>query len=707
MPSINYTDEYVNKNRFSWPFFIFFNTFFLVLFLIVFYENLVGRTSPSWDFLTGYLITDFAWWHEGSFLDPVEFVPYAYSGVPGYLIGSTTTWYLPTGLLFYLNLFSIQSLVLLQIVTVYFGVVGMYLLSRVWGVSKWVSFIIALGFFFSSGFFSSASHPDIVRGWAFMPWILFFLAPQKNTSTLKFFLAVLVYFQFFVGVYPGILIASAYILPLYLISILILIKPNISQYLTFNLIAAALGTLLSMLKWLPLFFENRIKRGGNTVTPSSEMFLTLIYPQRSLTNFNELTQTSVFIVSLFILFLFLYRYFEVQILIFLPILLASLILGFEILFNKNQIAILPLLAESSRRTTDFKLFASISILILAGFALDQTLKEKLSLPRLILIFFLIAAFLLILRNQVDNFVISPLFFEADLYKGNLYAKYLAGVSFIIFTAIYFVTNFYKEYLTMVLPLMILFGVGLLGSLWALVNIETWSLPRDYNESLYLGDSLAQENYSENSGESVWREKRIGPQFPVNYESDFIFHVWSNVILTKNFSHGGYVGFLGSERLEWMKLLAETDESVDYFEILGKRLQGFVVDKNDITLNNDQCLLKNSCVIKEAFVQEGYWEGDRFSFEVLTPQQANLVINEVPWDGWFVEICASEKCEVKKVKSGIEQIFISTEVPTGSSRVTFFYETPLRKESWMIFWSALLITIVWPLYNTRKRRTKSD
>lgn len=699
--------KFVKKNQFNWQFFSFFNIFFLTLFVIVFYENLVGRTSPSWDFLTGYLVTDFAWWHEGSFFNPVEFVPYAYSGLPGYLVGSTTTWYLPMGLLFYFDLFSIHSLVVLQVLTIYFGVVGMYFLSRVWGISKWVSLITALGYFFTSGFFSSASHPDIVRGWTFLPWILYFLAPQKNTSTIKFFLAVLTFFQFFVGVYPGILIASAYLLPMYLILIFIFIKPNINQYILFNLSAAAFGVLLSMLKWLPLFFEERIRRGGNTVTPSSEMFLSLIYPQRSLTNFNELTQNSIFIVALFIFFIFLFRFFEAKILIFLPILVFSVVLGFEMILNKSQIVLLPLLAESSRRTTDFKLFVTLSVLILAGFALDQTLKERLSFPRLIFILFLTVSLILVLRNQIDNYVTSPLFFEADLYRGNLYAKYLAGVSFIIFAAIYLVTNFFKEYLTMLLPLMILFAVGLLGSLWALANTEPWSLPRGFNETLYLGNSLEQIKNNESFEELTWREERIGPQFPVNYESEFIFHNWSNVILTKKFSHGGYVGFLGAERLEWMKALAETADSADYFHVLGKRLQGFVVDENEVTLANDECLLDGSCIIEGSIVQDRDWTGERFSFEVVTPQEANLIINEVPWNGWFAEVCSTEKCDVKKIDSDMDQIFISTTVPKGSSTVTFFYETPLRKESWIIFWSALLATIVWPVYLIKKRTIKID
>ncbi len=653
----------------------------------VFFDVLRGKTSPTWDFMTGYLVTDFAWWSEGGFFNPVEFIPYAHSGLPGYLVGSSTSWYIPMGIIFFFDLFSVKSLAILQVITIYFGVVGIYFLSRTWKISKWTSTIIAVGFLFTSGFFSSASHPDVLRGWAFMPWILYLLTPTTRFNLFRFLFGVLVFFQFFVGVYPGILIASVYILPIYMVTSFIILKSNFVQYLYLNIFPASLGTLMSLLEWLPIFFERRVVRAGNTVTPSVEMLFTLVYPLRSMNKINEITQTSIFIVSFFLFSLLLFKKFEKKIVVFLSILILSAMLGFEIFLSTSMIDALPLLAESSRRTTDFKLFLTIALLVLSGIALDQVFKSHLSAGRFVFILISIIGF----YGGLNYFVKQRDINMMDLYIGNLYGKYAIVSLLIIFGVIFITTNYFRTYIFPLVPILILIFTGFLGSLWALSNEETWSAGS--SETLYYDQPVENLlNYGAQVNNS-WREARIGPDFPVAFPIDYTNHLLASRVLTREFSHGGYIGFLGAERLEWLKEKAMQDSAAPYFYLLGERLSGYVTTEEQIGLNSINCVNDLTCLIKDAEVKEKSWTAEKFVFDVYSPQAANFFVNEVPWNGWWAEVCNLGTCTTHKINHDLEYVFISTEIPAGTSQVTFYFDTPFLIIAWGIFWTALFIALL--------------
>ena len=664
--------------------------------LVIFREYFSGSKSPSWDFLNDYFTASFVWWNSGSFFNPPSYLPYAFSGFPAHLSGQAANWYLPVGLLAELKIYNIHTSAILQAITIIFGLIGIYFLAKSWQIPRYVSLLLALAYLFSPGFFTSASHIDIVRGWAFMPWILLALKPLKDNSIKSVIAITFLSFQYMVGVYPGIIIASVYILFLYVSFNLLFNSENRRNYFLYQIIPFAIGIAMSFLKWLPLVTQERLYRGGNTVEVTPAIISTLIYPYDTLVLPNDITMRSLFLAPIVILSVLLIQKINKSIAIFAIIAAVSIFLGFDFSQTNKWQEALPFLGESRFRTTDFKLFWTLSLLMLAGLALQQVKAKGLSVIRGVAAVALAFLFFTYLNRLARTALLEDM-----LIPGNNYAR-IAGITFSLMVLFLIIKKFFAFGFSGAITLAIV-GTLVIGYQWSELNKTPWSNDRVGIEQVYYGMEVDKRIGEGEGREYVTRPGRIGPEFPIPYPIALTSQMWSNSEINKTFSLGGYVPLKGIPRYESMIEFAKTEESVNYFKLLAQAQTGWIVSEDTANKQAVECITNQSCLIESTKIQATSWELNKIEFAITNSTNGLFIINEIPWQGWKAEVCSEGDCETFEADSDIETLLLSVPVKADTQKVIFSYEQPLRLLTWVIFWISILAVMILLIVKTRSKK----
>ena len=662
----------------------------------------MGKNSPAWDFVTSYFTASYVWWDNGSFFSPPSYLPYAFSGFPAHLSAQAASWYLPVGVLAELKIYNLHTSSILQVVTIFLGLIGVYFLANSWNLSKVISLIVALSFLFTSGFFSSASHVDIVRGWVFIPWILLLLKPSSNANWWRPILIALVSFQFMVGVYPGIIISTFYVLIFYVGLNFYYDKNLRAQYIQNQILPFALGVGLSLIKWLPLLSADRIDRGSNVVRIDSAIVSTLIYPFDTSVLppeffnilLNDITMRSLFIMPIILLFVLLLQKMDRFVVTFLTVTLVAIILGIDFENFGQWQENLPLLGESRFRTIDFKIFWTLATLLLGGKALSQAKEYGVSLIRGVAALLLAFSFLLTMNAFAKTALIGEM-----LLTGNQLAKF-SGISFALVTFLLVLHKWIK--ITYSLALIItLITVVSSGYYWASSNKATWLHERAEVENYYYGFPVQDLISKGQEVETALRPMRIGPKFPIPYPAELAIFVWSSTEITKGFSLGGYVPLKGISRYEEAIMLARSARGVPYFSLLSMSQMGWVTDREIANLETVKCIYRQTCLVEGSYSEPVNWDIDELKFNLSSSKAGLFVVNEIPWEGWKAEVCSESSCEKVKTESDLETLFLSVPVSSDTKNVTFFYQQPLKKTSWIIFWLSLVGVLILSLRIKKK------
>jgi hypothetical protein len=100
----------------------------------------------------------------------------------------------------------------IQVAHIWFGAVGVLALARGRGLTWRWALVAALPFVFFGGFYGNGEHADLVRGFAYLPWLLWLLTPPRGGRVWAR-LAVLPLFVWVIatGAYPGLTVAFAII----------------------------------------------------------------------------------------------------------------------------------------------------------------------------------------------------------------------------------------------------------------------------------------------------------------------------------------------------------------------------------------------------------------------------------------------------------------------------------------------------------------
>ena len=198
--------------------------------LFVFRDHWRGASSFTFDFPMSYYAFTSYWIASLQTGEWPHWIPYQSMGYPAALNTQLGLFYPPFWIFVLLRLpYTLHAANIVQVLHVLWGSVGFFLFAR-----RSFRLPVALGgavcFGLFGGFYSNAEHPDIVRGFAWAPWLLWALLldeagversagrwrPITRIRTPNLFLPAVV-FCFITGVYPGLMISGLFIAGVFIV----------------------------------------------------------------------------------------------------------------------------------------------------------------------------------------------------------------------------------------------------------------------------------------------------------------------------------------------------------------------------------------------------------------------------------------------------------------------------------------------------------
>ena len=134
--------------------------------VVVFGDYFSGRVIPQFDFVSGYTEEASAWWHDGNFFSPPQWMPYLWGGYPSVSNFQNSAFYIPVGVMTIFGSLNLTSFAFLSALQVAAGAIGAYIFARLWGAGRVTGLLALVAWFFAAGFYSNASHLDIARAYS-------------------------------------------------------------------------------------------------------------------------------------------------------------------------------------------------------------------------------------------------------------------------------------------------------------------------------------------------------------------------------------------------------------------------------------------------------------------------------------------------------------------------------------------------------------
>lgn len=671
--------------------------FIVVILSIVLFDYINGSSSPSWDFFGDYFTSAYSWWDLGNFFHPPTYLPYLISGVPAHLALQVSSYYVPVGIVAEFFGYTIENAIRLQFITIVFGVLGIYFLLKSWNFSNSISCISSFCYFFSAGYFSNSSHVDIVRAWSFLPWLLLSVRQNRQKNKYLIFIYSLLWFQFFVGAYPGNIASYFYILLIWVIFINIIEKDNFKNNILYYCKIILPALMMSSLKWLPFLVTGKGPEITNQIKFNSGILTTIFFPYQGLSNTGELilpndvTQRTFFVVPIF-LFLMIFaknnhKLFQIS----LIVLLVSSVLGIDYSLSSHWQEYLPLLDISRFRTIDFKPGISLAVTILSAIGLNNllekkdTFSKKINRPILMLVTFV--TLYVIFVFQTNNFL------KSDFYLGLKWIG-LSILSILLCTILIQIK--FKNIAFLILLSLVIY----IGDDWANSYLPTWKNNIIDTERVYFGEETKNLIMNQNEINLIERPERNGPSIPIPYPGEMIIQYWNKNELLRNYSIGGYVTIKGEEIFQKYVDYAVDKDKSKVIDFLAQKSSILFINPGDKI--SDNCLYENGC----EFITNDYKfiEYSPNSFEVqINPmdKKTYLFINEINWKGWNIKTCDTFNiCSNLKIKND-QNLILQFEIPIKTKFIRAHYKTPYIEYSWILFWGGLLLAMLFTFIMIRK------
>jgi hypothetical protein len=527
-----------------------------------------------------------------------------------------------------------------------------------------------------------------------LPWLLLLLSPVRNFRWWKIPIAVLIWFQFFVGAYPGNIASFAYLFLIFVLLIVFFNQNKIKSLLYWYSITVIPGLLMSGLKWIPFLISSSGPQIQNQVKVNLGIFSTIFFPyggsgqSGDLVLPNDLTQRTFFVIPL-ILFLAAFARGNKLIATVGAIFLASsIILGIDFPFFSHWQENLPLMDLSRFRTIDFKPGISISLSLLAAVGLDNIITRKRLFPKLIEIKYEFLQYLLISFISISAIIMGRRvgFSNQDISVTYSWLFLSLVVFFLIFGTI-------KLDLQTITKGLVITTVCFIGISWADSFKDPWQVPRVPTENLYFSGNVDEIIAESQSIDLVGRPERNGPALPIPYPGEMIIQYWNSNDLKRNYSTGGYVTIKGNKNFEkYIEYALDADKS----KVISFLQQGsaaiFIKTSSPFV---DGCFTSKVCETEEIIYDFISYSPGNFKIrmnDLLEPTK--VVVNEIGWKGWSARACdANLKCSVLKVENQDKELLLNVVVPAGTRFLTFEYVTPGLNYAWIIFWVTVLITII--------------
>ncbi|PVU82107.1 hypothetical protein DDP54_02760 [Cellulomonas sp. WB94] len=672
----------------------------VVLELLIFHDYFSGRSIVGWDFLSHYNTEAFAWWRDGTFFSPPQWMPYMWGGYPATLDLQNSSWYLPVGLMSAVTTFDLHASAILSALHVGFGSVGMYVLGRRWRLPHVAALLGLVIWFFASGFYAHASHLDIMRGYAWIPWVLLCVSPQWAWK--RWWgppLAGLVIWQAILAMYPGALVASVYAFLVWVLLVQLTLRPRIRDYIAPIAAATTLAILMTLLRFLPFALVRGLgtPSAGDTSIFSWRLIGTLLYAYGDPRLPNDITMRSFFlpVVALVLVGFVAWRHPLAR--IAAGTTAASIALGFPGSPWSPLVESLPGLHLSRFKMDDFKLMLLASICILAmlgaarcakgvpaGEAHTRSILGHIGPWR--------AAYIAIVVIAAAAVGASGPF-GRYAWLGQ-WALVVCAATITWATAARSRTSATRAVTGLILV------AACSGLLAVMTTTIPWHVDRVSTERAFGSpvDTLVAQR-PEQPLHTTQRPARVGPGSAIS-EAGMLDTRWARVFYTGGLSVAGYANLKGAETFETIhsELLdpVTAADAAAFWSAPGiavtssRELGGLPL--HDVVL---RCVRTAQCGEGVQVTPVAYTPATPMTYDVVSQADTTVSFNEAFYPGWQAEVCTDKSsCSAATPLRG-RAGEVRLDVPRGRSTVTLRYILPGLTAAWLAFATGLAGLFVWP------------
>ena len=669
----------------------------IVLEMIVFNDYFRGATSPTWDFANHYNTEAYAWWHDGSFFNPPDWLPYLWGGYPSTLNLQNSSFYLPVGLASILAPFTLHASAILSALHVAFGALGAYVFARSFRMRPSAAMVGLVIWFFAAGFYANASHLDIMRAYAWVPWVLMCASPSWPWRRWWGpVLATLVFWNAILAVYPGILIAGVYVGLVWIIIFQVTTKARLTHYLLPLACSLALAGAATLLRFLPFYLTRGV---SGTSGPDGSIFTlqllsTSFYRYVGANLPNDVTMRSFFLPVVAFAALAFVRFTRPVVWGGIGVAVVAVALGTP---GTPWADKAPGLSVSRFTMSDFKVFFLFALCIVAMSAVDAIVSERRlvgaaganvisraavpSGPRLIVLAGLVAgaASLGVNNTQAAGEWITP------------WLLLLIAVALLLLAARPLTAGQLR-----LIVLILALTATTSGHHWAMSNTETWSVDRlEATEYPYFGSPVSALIDSRAAQTSTTQRPGRLPD-----RGTYLDHS-TDPYGNRSFYDGmlrlsGYTNLRGTPTFEKLRATLIDPGAADASRAFWLA-QGMVVATADGALptieKSNACAAGDSCGL-ELSEPVSYSPSGQFVYRLAATQPTEVSLNEAYYPGWTVTACSSPGvCTALEATSGAGgQIVL--DVPEGESTLTLTYSLPGSTASWAAFWGAVAALMLW-------------
>lgn len=680
---------------------------------LLFYGHFKGYAGPQFDFLGTYNTEAFTWWRDGGFFDPPAWVPYTWGGYPSAVSLQNASWYLPVGVVAELVEYDLHIASMVHALHVAAGALGVYALARAWRLGRITATLGLVAGFFAPGFFANAQHVDIVRGYAWAPWLLLLLSPAwpwRRWWAVP--AATFLLWQALVGVYPGILVAFVYAGAVWVLAAQVLLRPRLRDFLLPLAGSGVLALLLAMPKFLPAVALRGTGSPSGAEDSAFDLGIlgTVFFPYDGANLPTDMSMRSFFVPATCMALLALVPWRDRRTWVLAATGATAAALSLPIWPWFDLATQLPGLDLSRFRASDFRPFLLMTIVLLALLGLSSALRAGAAR-----------------RAEGTTWLLAP------GRRGAV--AYLAGL-LVVAAALGVLRDFGWErwtpawtiLLTAACGVALLLGLGLRrwgiatpdtrlvatglvlltvvsGTAWAYSTTRPWLAARIAVEQETWGERVEELiDVRKDPDEADEHAFATGDQRPardpltldpvpvVEFQKQ-----WNSAYYTGTAAVGGYTNLKGNEAFDRAMGAFQDEETADdalaFYAAPGIAVAVPEAEIPDQALV-DSCVAGARCGDGVTVTPREYAPG-HLVYDVTTTGATVLQLNESYYPGWSGAVCPPSGGGCQDVT--LEQAAmgnIAVEVPRGSWTVALDYTTPQLDRAWQLFWAGTVLTLVW-------------
>jgi len=632
--------------------------------------------SFTGDFSKTYHAVPYCWMELGKLSVSSSWLPFAGMGYP-ISMNLQSGYYYPPYWLFVIfgGTYTFQAAQIMQCLHVFAGAAGMVFLARLqkfnWRVCFFAGFLYQ-GF---GGFFVNSMHVDIVRIYAFMPWLLapIFLEWKNIQSSglarASFILVPAIVYLMWTGGYIGGTIAGLSI-AFALIVCKMFHKANRGTGILLLMLLLA-GCLMACIMLLPAFLQNSefIRQQGLISRDHIDLkdIFSLIYNTDNAFFSHDPTMRSLYI-GIPALALILSGFGRA---VFRPIFALCFILSLlsaTEFFNYFLRSIVPPLGYSRFLLSDYRACIIIPLFIFAVSSYKK-LDDKTSSGR-------IRTGLLLAFICIGNYMLGINFKDQVPFWLSLAPVVILGLT-------YFAGTFLRFH-----PVMLLTAFCILAGLdWARVH---WNHPSFvYKNGLVYLESGKMHQPPIVPLQEYTKEFRKSVSLPMTQRPPRLDIPW-NEYCWRGYYSGEYT------TRDWGGAMQF------------KRQRAILENENLLKFAKDSWMLAGLCHFSKALSGDADFEAlpevtplrygtNEVAFEIVLPDPVVVIENELYWKGWSALLKNKDTGEVSTIFPGDEKGFRKWNLPAGRYIIKEIYATPYRTISMIM---ALFGGVMW-IYLSRK------